>query len=432
VEIKKKSASVLLFLIGFALLPVNNAPWFMSLNTIFRAPSELFFLLSLIAYMLQLMLINTGKYKLHISKSQFLFVGMLLSFVFISMIINIEYSGAITNSSALYGLNRMFMSSLIWLKLLLFLLFFIHMINSIDLKLLTKYIVFGFRITTIYAFLEIIFYILPSKLGYSVDTSFMLYLESFIHYNDHMPFLRIRGMAFEPSYLVPILVFILPFLILNKPKSKFNMDIIALLIILWFAYSPTGLIAVSIFYILYRFQGVKLFLTFILLLFIGFILIIFVLNGIIVIPIEHMDSTAIRTGSWYSALVAISQNPFFGVGPGMYGYWCVFNYPDYFWGTNVSDAFYFLGVDKFAGTPFASLLTVGLSFGLVPILALLIYLYINKYFQYIWANNIVRASFFSLIISSMGIDGYVLLVFWIYFAILLTKKITMADLNNEK
>jgi len=410
--------SHVLFLLGcFAIPFYNDTPLFMYISDIFRSPSNFIFLLSLVLFGIEQL--SSSKYRIKVRFSDLCFIVGLVIFIIFSLFVNIDFSGNI-QGVGITGIEKMLLTSANMIILLIFLLFYTHILSVIELEKLLKYIRLGFLVTLLYVLLEIVNYVIPITLsgGGSANSYIMDLVDSFIHERDRAPGMpRARGLAFEPSYLVAVLFFLLPFLIADKNQYR-TFIIVGWLICVLATDSPTGIVALLVFLIFYRFS---IYLSIVICFVAAFFLFIFVVFYVD-IPMDKMESTATRVWSWISSITLLKDHFLFGVGPGMQGYWVIHNYPDFFWSIRQTEVWINLGLNSFAAPTFGTLLTIVLSIGLLPIAYVIIYMTFTGRINEIVSSPLARASLASMFVVSFGLNGYVFLGYWIFLAMTLSGK----------
>lgn len=402
--------SSIFFLLSLMFIPFfNNFPWLQNLSVSFRSPSYFFLVLMFLAYIIESLL----KKKFIIKVEYFLFLIILFLIVYnnLTFFINYSLTGNINN---LDGYTRMYHVILSTNFKYILLLFIIHYINLLPASRIKKYIEYGFLISMSYVIVEIICFLFETNM-------LMNNIEYLFHdrLNDWGE--RARGLAFEPSYQSVVLMFLLPFIV-NK-KAYLYMFLIALIS----TFSMTGFVALFYFCIFYWFKGFKLFfINILIIIYLSFLYLFF--NEYI--DFSTMHSTTTRIGSWVASLRLIIDNLLFGVGPGMSGYWLIFNYTDFFYLSVENASWTEQGKNNFGAPSFAAILTFILDYGFIPILLLIFYFIKNKLFLYIHNNTIARASIAGLFISSFGIDSYNFIGFYVFLAITISKKWHLFDVDN--
>ena len=419
--------SKLFFLYGILFIPFfNDFPLLLDFSNIFRTPSLVFFIMSFIFLFIE-KLIATKEVFFFSKKQLFLLIGMIL-FIWLSFLFNIERSASIVGSNTTGEAVMQNLALATSVKILL-LLMMIHMINTIDINIIAKYIKIGFIFSVLYTFMEILFVILPNYFGMNPIDIFDL-IEKIIHYRQRIEVTayvigidpnRARGLAFEPSYQAMVLIFLLPFII--SLQDKYRLYKVSWSIAMLSTFSLTGCVASIIFLIFYKYSGFRLlFINLIFLFALIFITYVLITFNIVVITWEQFGSIAIRVGSWVSAIKAISMNLFFGTGPGMSSYWVIFHYPDFFWTSFEASSWYASGKENISAATFSSILSFLLDYGILPVLFLILFFAKTKIFNYIFKTPIARASIVSMFIASFGIDTYSFLGYSIFFALTLSKK----------
>lgn len=407
--------SSLFFLIGCALIPeFNDFPMLKEFTSSFRSPSQILFLLATVTLVLEIFI--RMKLCSYIKRSHLLFVGGSIFFVWLSFVLNFEQSAYLVDG---YGHERMLKVALSTSLKLIMILTFVYLINDIEPGRLAKYVRFGFLVSFTYVVFEVFTIVLPEYLGW-VRFDFVDTIESIFHVRSRTEGIaisseRARGLAFEPSYQAIALIFVLPFLVGRKIYLS------AWLFSMAFTVSLTGLAATFVFFACYKLQNWKLVLIYLLVL-LAVMFVAMILMSYFIIPWGSMGSTVTRAGSWLSAVNGILDNLWFGVGPGMRGYWIVHYYTDFFWTSWEAPIWYASGLETFNAPTFSSLLSIMFDYGVTPILFITIYFISTSTFRYIIYTPIVRASTAAMLVASFGLDMYLFLGFWVFLALILTKK----------
>jgi len=401
--------SSLFFLYSLLLIPFfNDSP---NVPAQFRSISYIFLVSLIFIYVIESLKKNSFKLKLSNSLI-FLIMLLILSFSFSFLLSVLSQNNPV--HSVYYQISR-YMSMLF--KVLI-LIFTIHFINAISIKKINKYIYIGYNIMIIYVIFEIIFVMLPYYIFHDSNWGIFNFIDPIFHERSHDIGARSRGFAFEPSYQVLVLLFFLPFIFSSKKY------LLLFLIASVATLSPVMLVTIIIFFIFYRLKGWKLLFTNIFLLVVSLIICNVFLSGI---DPKTMTSTITRIGSLIATLSTIKENLFFGVGPGMTGYWIIFNYPDFFYLSVESANWYTLGLQNYNAPTFAAPLTLLLEYGLIPFLIVISYFFKYKIFSYIYNTPLARASLASMAIGSFDITSYGFYGFIVFFAITVTKKWHLFD-----
>ena len=356
-------------------------------------------------------LLSNKKWKLFISYQDVIFILVICCFVGLSLIVNLEYSGYIVGDKG-NGIGFMLPAAISLCSFFIFSLYYKHMLLVIGPPLLCKVVKFSFVLTFTYVLLEVVFYVLPVRI---IDISVMTFLESIFHDRQRVLLMedmrRVRGFAFEPSYFVPVLFFMLPFILNNRSL------VLAWCLTVILTFSPTAYLASLAFWFMYKApKTLNIMVIFIVSVFICLFL-YFISVEVIVIPWNLLSSSTIRIGSWVSSLSMIYNNIFFGVGPGMSGYWVHMYYPEFFYSSWEANNWISLGKNEFSAPTFASILTLISVIGVLPVFYTVLYMVLKSSKKKVNNNRLGTASIVAMLISSFGVNDYSFAGFWIFFAI---------------
>lgn len=328
----------------------------------------------------------------------------LIILVLITISVNLNQSGGITSISGERLDIAMFFAGGRLVLCFMVLFSFIYIIPNVTALKIINVATYAFILTSIYCVLEMLTYIFNV-----FPESIMNHIEQFTHARQRdWGAGRVRGFTFEPSYLVPILFFFLPFLIARKNRF---------LLVIWGVIgvatgSPTFIIALSVFWLFFYLKNAYVYTAIIFITVITVTTVVMqeeVYNLVNNIPWEIMPSVTTRLGSLVSGISLIIENPFFGQGPVSQGYFIAYNYPDFFYSTHLGETWYNLAFYHFKGATFSAIITYASSFGLI---SLIIVFYIGQK----GITKLGLASSFALIISSFGVESYISLVFWLFLA----------------
>jgi hypothetical protein len=387
----------------------NNFTMLSFLGDSFRSPSVFFSILFLIVSLCSLNL-NT---KMHRNINIFyLFVVLLM---ISSAFINIENNSNINSGSFLWlekSINKfMTLASLSIFSFCVYLYFsnvasFKILINSVLISSFIMFCYVGFEISSL--IIPIIIYEMPLA-AYTM-------VEGLIHLRQNDWGARSRGFAFEPSYQVMVLIFIMPFLM--QLNNKRNFMLIAWAICVVSTFSPIALISAFVFILFYKFKFIKG-----LWILIACISLFFLVKFLFAIDLGTLreNSFNTRVGTLESVIYGIRDNPFFGVGPGMGGYWISHYYSDLFLKSQEFDTWNNEAVNNFNAPIFSSVLFFIFDFGFVVFIFIICFMWFSGSIKYIINRPLARATFLSMLVASFGLSTYTWIGFWFYIPLFLFK-----------
>jgi len=356
-------------------------------------------------------------------------------FIWGSLIWNYNSSSQICGEK-MCGTQRQVSSAISLTAKMIVLLFFIKIVKDKGIHNISKFVRFGFYMSLSYVLVELILLVIPYYLNHQSFVSFDL-IDNFFHIreNDYGGS-RTRGLSFEPSYQAVYLIICLPFLLADKKMRRRNINILAWIVCLLSSLATTGIVAAIFFIIFFKYQGRKLFFiitsTVAFIVFFYYLIVSFDLLQLFDIYGTNFASSIIRSGSWVAGFYAILNNPIFGTGPGMSGYWLVDYYPDFFYLSDYADSWYELGKADFDAPTFSSALTFLLEYGLIlPVIAAG-YLFKKGILQAAFQSKTGRASLVSIFVVSFGISSFQIWGYFLFLAITLAKKWEQFDvLQNQ-
>lgn len=428
-----KHFSVYFFLLGCAALPFfNDFPLFAKIVPSFRDLPTVFFILSGLMLLLESALDTSCINK---NRTDFYFVMGFVVFIWGSVIWNYNSSSQICGEK-MCGAQRLVSSAISLTAKMILLLFFIKIVKNIGIYNISKFVRFGFYLSFSYVLAELVLLVIPYYLDYESFALFGL-IENYFHIreNDYGGG-RTRGLSFEPSYQAVYLIICLPFLLADKKIRRRKINIFAWTVCLLSSLATTGLVAAIFFIIFFNYQGRKLF--FIIISAVIFIIIFcywvvsFDLLQLFDIYGTNFASSIIRSGSWVAGFYAILNNPIFGTGPGMSGYWLVDYYPDFFYLSDSAYSWYELGKSNFDAPTFSSAVTFLLEYGLIlPVIAAG-YLFKKGMLQAAFQSKTGRASLVSIFVVSFGIAGFQIWGYFLFLAITLAKRWEQFDVLQNR
>lgn len=407
--------SVGLFLIGCSALPFfNDFPYFQFITPSFLDLSLVFFVLATIFLFFETIV---GVQRVKINKNAILFYVFLVVILFASYLFNITKSSNICGVEEC-GSDRMVKTLLADLIKFSLIPIFVHFVNSIGLEKVASYIRFGFYISFIYVSIEIFFSVIPYLLGLG-RLDFMNSIDSIFHQRENnWGALRTRGLAFEPGYQGFYLILCLPFLVSDRNISRKRKGIYCWILCLLTTMAPGALLAGLVFFLLYKLKS-QLYYRVKYVLLILFVVVPFVIYLMIISGADFISSIT-RIGSWTAAMHAIVDNPFWGVGPGMAGFWVSKYYPDFFYISAEAGQWEMAGIDYLNAPTFASLFNYILNYGLFLNVLFLGYFYRSILNNNVLKSNVGRAGFWALVIVSFTITSYQVMGYFIFIAICLS------------
>ncbi len=404
--------STKLFLIGCAALPFFNDFPYLS----FITPSFLDFSLFFYAAALIILIFESsfGIHSLKLSRGAIFFISILFFSIFISFAINTNSSSNICGIEEC-AIGRMVKTTASDLLKFSLIVFFVYYIKSVGIYRLAVYVRLGFYISFSYVLLEIFLSVVPYLFG-AERFQLMSDIDSIFHVRvNDWGGLRTRGLSFEPGYQGVFLIICLPFIFSDENSSRFRRNIFLWVVSIITTFAPGAIIAGMVFLLTYKFKSNNIFLVKICLsiLSIPFLIVIY----LTMVSGADLISSTTRIGSWIASMYGIFNNIFFGVGPGMSGYWIVLFYPDLFYVSPEAGQWVSSGVDFLNAPTFSSLLNFILNYGLFPIFAIFIFSYKTGIFKNIFLSNIGRSAFYSLLIVSFTITSYQVMGYLLFVAI---------------
>jgi hypothetical protein len=403
-----------LFLLGCAALPFfNDFPLLRFVTPSFLDLSLPFFILSVIFLLSESAIFGEG---VLIDKSAVKFFFIVLLVIFASLIANLSKSSVVCGIEECGG-ERMFKTlaaDVIKFALIPFLVLFI---NKVGMERVAIYVRRGFYMSFAYVSIELLLSFIPSLIGIGRLEAMNL-IDSIFHarINNWGP-MRTRGLSFEPGYQGAYLIFCLPFIFSDTREKCRRRNLFMWFVSLVTTGAPGAVLAALVFFVAFDFKSKKS--SLIKVFFIFFIFLFAVLFFSKILGVSDFISTITRTGSWVASLLAILDNVFWGVGPGMSGYWIINYYPDFFYNSPEAGGWWQSGIDYMNAPTFSSFFNFTLNYGLVSIVTISLFFYIAGFWKNIFSSNFGKSAFLSFFVVSFTITSYQVLAYLLFMSIVL-------------
>lgn len=401
-----------MFLVGCATLPFfNDFPYLSFITPSFLDLSFVFYVLASVFLIFESIL---WARPIQINKRALAILLILIILVFTSFVLNIKYSAEICGVEEC-GMDRMLKTAASDLLKFSLLVFFAFFIKASGIRRMAHFVRLGFYISFFYVVIEVFLSLIPYFLG-AGRFELMDAIDSIFHarINDWGA-LRTRGFSFEPGYQGVFLIICLPFLFSDQDIRRRRRNLFFWVVCIATTFAPGAIVAGALFFLTYNFKS-KFSTVAKLLVLVSFVPISLIVY-LTMISGADLVSTTTRLGSWIASLDAIFANFFFGVGPGMSGYWVVDFYPDFFYLSPEAGQWQLSGVDFLNAPTFSSLLNFLLNYGFLSAVVIVVCFYRLRILENIFYSGIGRSAFYSLLVVSFTITSYQVMGYLLFAAI---------------
>ena len=351
---------------------------------------------------------------LYASLTIILFTGFLYNLTFSPEYQNIFHERTLTVFMGYFG----------WLKYLLLFVLLSSLINEMPVATIRQGVLYGLGISALYATFEILCFSLPLLFDLSPPEAAQT-LDSFVHKSelDGWARVRVRGLTFEPSYLIVVVGCLFPaLLVIDKSWKKRLLNILLFTLFQFFISSPVGIVLL---FVSVCFLVSKNRLQFILLQVFGFLVIMLIFyEQLVTITTQiQFTSTLTRIGGWVSAYNVMMSYPIFGVGPGVGAVFAINHSPEFMTKVLNYSEIYDSVVHGEGSAIFSGFLQFILVFGLAGLSVILLYFLANGVMKYSVQDRsriyVAQCAF----ISSFNVDGYVFMGFPFVLFLLMHRKL---------